>query len=71
MYGLHLEHYEKNNYVVFFFLTVFVSAQKELWGVTQQTLYADEQGNIVKFDMNGEHAVTKHHFNYTRKSTYW
>lgn len=47
-----------------FFLTFSVSAQKELWGVTQQTLYADEQGNIVKFDTNGENAVTVHHFNY-------
>jgi len=40
-------------------------AQKELWGITQQTPYADEQGNIVKFDMNGENAMTIHHFNYT------
>ena len=41
-----------------------MSAQKELWGVSRQTLYADEQGNIVKFDINGENAETVHHFNY-------
>lgn len=47
-------------------LTTSISfAQKELWGVTRQTLYADVQGNIVKFDMNGENAVTMHHFNYS------
>jgi|GEM_PF-2307806 len=39
-------------------------AQKELWGVSRSTLYADAQGNIVKFDINGEHAETIHHFNY-------
>lgn len=48
----------------FLLLTVFVSAQKELWGVSRATPYADLQGNIVKFDMNGENAVTVHHFNY-------
>ena len=57
-----------NKIIILFFVSQFITlslyAQKELWGVSQQTLYADEQGNIVKFDMNGENAVTVHHFNY-------
>ncbi|MEL1243287.1 T9SS type A sorting domain-containing protein [Flavobacterium sp. DGU11] len=54
--------------IIFLFLLAWinVNAQKELWGVSQQTPYpAGEQGNIVKFDMNGENAMTIHHFNYT------
>jgi len=47
--------------VIIFLSFSFIYAQKQLWGVTQQSLYADEQGNIVKFDMNGENAVTIHH----------
>ena len=39
-------------------------AQKEVWGVTPQTNFTQTQGNIVKFDLNGENAVTMHYFNY-------
>ena len=42
----------------------FTYAQRELWGVSEYTNFSDVQGNIVKFDMNGENAVTMHHFNY-------
>jgi Secretion system C-terminal sorting domain len=56
----------KKNILLFLFSISTCIAQKELWGTTRQTPYpTDEQGNIVKFDMNGENAVTVHHFNYT------
>ena len=58
---------------VFFLFSLFCShAQKELWGVTQQTPYpSGEQGNIIKFDMNGENAITVHSFNYTTGKLPW
>jgi hypothetical protein len=39
-------------------------AQKELWGTTRQPSLAQVQGNIVKFDINGDNAVTIHQFNF-------
>ncbi len=51
-------------FFVYHFSALSLYAQKELWGVSRETLYADQQGNIVKFDMNGENAVTVHHFNF-------
>ena len=52
--------------ITFLFLLacITVNAQKELWGVTRTSNFSDVQGNIVQFDINGENAVTKHHFNY-------
>ncbi len=52
---------------LFFFVflaCLTANAQKELWGVSEYTNFSDVQGNIVKFDINGENAITMHHFNY-------
>lgn len=44
-------------------LTFPASAQKELWGTTTAGNW-QLQGNIVRYDMNGENATTAHIFNY-------
>jgi len=49
---------------LFLLLCITANAQKQLWGVSEYTNFSDVQGNIVKFDMNGENAITMHHFNY-------
>ncbi|MXN91996.1 T9SS type A sorting domain-containing protein [Flavobacterium sp. Sd200] len=51
---------------IFLFLLVCITAnaQREFWGVSEYTNFSDVQGNIVKFDINGENAITMHHFNY-------
>jgi len=54
----------KNFGFLFLLVCITVNAQKELWGVTRTTNYSDLQGNIVKFDINGENAQTMHQFNY-------
>ena len=51
--------------IIIFFISFTAYCQKELWGVTRATNFSDIQGNIVKFDINGENATTVHHFNYT------
>ena len=52
--------------IIFIFLIACctANAQKELWGVTRTTNSSDVQGNIVKFNIDGEDALTMHHFNY-------
>ena len=44
---------------IFLFLIAYINAnaQKELWGVTRATNFSDVQGNIVKFDINGEKKI--------------
>ncbi|WP_445454016.1 choice-of-anchor tandem repeat GloVer-containing protein [Flavobacterium sp. 25HG05S-40] len=57
---------KKINTLLLFFTMCFFNtyAQKELWGTTRQPSLAQVQGNIVKFDINGENAVTVHQFNF-------
>ncbi|WP_116788700.1 T9SS type A sorting domain-containing protein [Flavobacterium psychrotrophum] len=54
----------KKLFFFFFLAWITANAQKELWGVSEYTNFSDVQGNIIKFDMNGENAITMHHFNY-------
>jgi hypothetical protein len=57
---------KKTNTLLLFFTMCFFNsfAQKELWGTSRATNFGDAQGNIVKFDINGENAVTVHQFNF-------
>ena len=54
----------KKLFFFFFLAWITANAQKELWGVSEYTNFSDVQGNIVRFDINGENATTMHHFNY-------